>query len=132
MFRQIFEKAIAKALNSHRESWFKVEGLREEITGLKDHIMKLKDEKENLTLDKKIETRDIEHMIRVKEEKNSIELEKEKIKLEKEYQGKVLSLLNSNHAKSLELIQESKKELQAIYGEIIKRLPNVNMEIKRK
>jgi hypothetical protein len=44
----MFEKAIAKALNSHRDSWFKVEGLREEITKLKDQISKLKDEKENL------------------------------------------------------------------------------------
>jgi hypothetical protein len=71
-------------------------------------------------------------MIKVKEEKNKIELEHEKIKLEKEYQAKVLNLLNSNHAKSLELMVESKKELQAIYGEIIKRLPNVNVELKGK
>ena len=126
----MFEKAIAKALNSHRDSWMKVEGLREEITKLKDEIYKLKDEKENLALDNKIEIRDMEHMAKVKEEKNKIELEHDHIKLEKDYQAKVMTLLNSNHAKSLELMAESKKELQAIYGEIIKRLPNVNMELK--
>ena len=132
MLRQIFERAIGKALNSHRESWFQVEGLREEITTLKNQIMKLKDEKENLVLDNKIETRDIEHLIKVKEEKNAIELEKEKIKLEQNYHKEVMKLLTANHEKSLEIMRENKTELQAIYGKIIERLPNVNMDITKK
>lgn len=122
--KETIEKAIKVALTSERASILQEAGLKEEITKLKDQL-------ENLKLDKKIEMRDIEHMVKVKEEKGKIELERKATEMEKDFVRKEMALLQSGHQQVLNLITENNNKLQTLYMEIISRLPNVNMEIKR-
>lgn len=105
---------------------------KDKIISLKSEIGKLKEELEDLKLKKKIELRDIEHMIKVKEEKLVIEGEKNAVKLEREYQVKEMKLKTEQHDKIMGMLEKGKGEMQEIYKEIMARLPNVNVDIKRR
>lgn len=105
--------------------------VRNEIEAVSKAKSTLEKELKELKLDKTIEKRDIAHMIKVKEEKNSLELQREKLDLEKEFIKKESDLNKKHHNAILETTVESQKDLKSMYSEVMKRLPNVNVEVKR-
>lgn len=105
---------------------------RDESGKLKDEIEGLKKELAELKLKKIMEEREIKHLVTLKQEKLAIEFEKKEIVLQKEFQKKELDLQTSYHDKIMAAINTAKEEMNATYKEILKRLPNVNVELKGK
>jgi uncharacterized small protein (DUF1192 family) len=101
------------------------------ISGLKKEIQRLKDELADLKTTKKMEEREIEHLVKMKEEKNEIEYQKKEAELMKQYQNKEMELQNEYHKKVLTNIEKAHADLKDLYKEIMVRLPNVNVELKR-
>ncbi len=99
--------------------------LKTEIEGLKKELAELK-------LKKTMEEREIKHLVTLKEEKLTIEHEKKEIELQKKYQQKEMELQTQYHDKIMAAINEARVEMNTTYKEIMKRLPNVNVELKGK
>jgi hypothetical protein len=105
--------------------------LRNRVKELEEAPSRLKAEIEDLKLQKKMEVLEIEHLVKMKEEKNSMEIEKEKLRLNQEHNAKEMALQTNYHDKVVSLLKEHADKFQKTYEEIMKRLPNVNMEINR-
>jgi len=129
--QEAVNEAIDKAISTSKEDKTKILSLQNQIEMLKKEKIKVKDELDELQLQKKIDKRDIEHMVKIKEEKNEIEFEKKTVELQKQFSEKEMTILKDTHEKSMALLEQGKKDLSDIYGKIIERLPNVNMEINR-
>ena len=93
---------------------------------------KLREELEDLKLKKRIEEAEIKHLVKMKEEKNAIELEKQVNAMQREFAEKEMALLKKYQQDLTGRFVEEQKNLQTVYAEIMKRLPNVNLEIERK
>lgn len=118
------QAGLEKALN-------KVLGKEKDSAALKLEITKLKEELENLKLQKKMEETEIKHLVKMKEEKQAIELEKAMNAQTKDFNKKEMDLQTKYHEKIMVVLEEGSKKLQDIYKEILGRLPNVNVEMKR-
>lgn len=114
------EKALNKALGKEKDS-----------AALKLQIAQLKEELENLKLQKKMEETEIKHLVKMKEEKQAIELQKALNDQNKQFNDKEMQLQTKYHEKVMLVLEEGSKKLQEIYKEILGRLPNVNVEMKR-
>ena len=101
------------------------------LVGPKEEIPKLKKELAELKLQKTIEERDIKHLIKCKEEKLALEHKSKEVELQKQFQAKEMKMQTEYHDKTMKQIEDFRKELKETYAEIMKRLPNVNMEIKQ-
>ena len=113
------EKALAKVMS------------KDDVSGLKLQIATLKEELENLKLQKKMEETEIKHLVKMKEEKQAIELQKAMNDQNKSFNDKEMALQTKYHEKVMGVLEEGSKKLQEIYKEILGRLPNVNVEMKR-
>lgn len=124
----ITEKKLKRTLSElfgiEKNADTKVSTLKKEIRGLKDDLATLK-------TTKKMEEREIEHLVKMKEEKQVIEFEKKEVEQTKKYQDKEMELQKNYHDKVLTNINETHKDQKELYKEILKRLPDVNVEIKR-
>ncbi len=98
---------------------------------LKKMIEDKQKELKELELKRSLEEREIKHLVRMKEEKQEIEYNKREIELQKSFQELEMKLQTQYHDKVVKLIQTEHGKIQEIYGKIMERLPNVNMEIKR-
>lgn len=114
-----------------RETIKSIEGDWEAVPDLKKQIKNLKEERDDLVAKRNIEEQELKHLVKMKEEKQAIALEKEKIKLQHEHQKQTMDMQNEYHKKVLGNLEESRKEINNVYKEIMARLPNVNMEINR-
>jgi VIT1/CCC1 family predicted Fe2+/Mn2+ transporter len=94
-------------------------------------IKSLKEEIEQLKSTKKIEEAEIKHLVRMKGEKLELEHQKKEVELQEEFAKKQMQLQQDYHDKVLAQIELARKEQKETYTEIMKRLPNVNMEIKQ-
>ena len=137
--KQKFEDTVKTAVKSSIDAAFessdndkvKVVVYQEQIEKLKTEKQKVTNELADLQLNKKHELRDIEHMVKLREEKQAIELERKTVALQKEFQEREMKLQTEGHSKIMAMLETGKKDLQDIYGKIIDRLPNVNVEMKR-
>ena len=101
------------------------------LVGPKEEIPKLKKELAELKLQKTIEERDIQHLIKCKEQKLALEHKQKEVELQKQFQDKEMVMQTKYHTDIVAKIEEFAKEQRMTYAEIMKRLPNVNMEIKQ-
>ena len=124
-------ESVQQALNSFKNQEKDALTLTETINKLKKELTTVKEELESLKSKKKIELMELETLVKCKEEKSKIELERQSVALEKQFNTKEMELLKSHHQKTIELINDTKKEFSDLYKNIIDRLPNVNMEIKK-
>lgn len=111
------KRVLRNVLNNEDDGHKTIEGLKIKIA--------------ELELKKRMEEEEIKHLVKMKEEKQFIEGQKKEIALQKEFQKKEMDLQSSYHKKVLETIEESRKESRELYTQIMNRLPNVNMEMKR-
>ena len=130
-FVETVKDAVNQALETSEHDKAKALALQEKISSLTKEKQTVTDELEGLKLQKKHEIRDIEHMVKMREEKQGIELEKKTVELQKKFQEKEMELQTKGHDKIMSMLEKGKDELKDVYKQIIERLPNVNMEIKR-
>ena len=95
-------------------------------------VSQIKQELAELQLKKDIELRDIEHLVKIKEAKLDIEHQKNELKLKNQFKDKEMKLQTDYHEKVIEQLGEAKKDMNGMYKEIMKRLPNVNARIEIK
>lgn len=112
----------------------------ESALGESEHVDKKKLEKEiedlkhtirELEHKKSLEEREIEHLVKMKEEKIAIETEKKQLDLQGEFDKKVMALQKDYHEKVLALLNKEHEKMQEIYEQIMTRLPNVNLAIRK-
>ena len=123
-----------------------VDSLIEERDELRKTLRKLKDEVLEQESKKKMEIEEIKHLNRLAQEKRDIELDREKLKVQREYADKTEKQELSNrdalndrmkeyHAKIVQTLESHNKDMRevttSVYKDIIARLPNVNVTMKR-
>ena len=84
---------------------------------------------ETVKLQKKIEMQEVQHLVKLEREKNSLDVQKKEVELKDKFKDKEMELMRKNHADSLRLVEKSHEDMKKMYEEIMKRLPNVNMDI---
>lgn len=118
-------KGIKTALDTESENI----ALRKKIKELREEPARLNGEIEDLKLQKDLEEKKLKHLLKMKEEKDALTNDRARVKLESEFNTKEMEQMKSYHDKVLELMENNKKEMQAIHQSILKRLPDVNMRI---
>jgi len=106
--------------------------LKKDIERLENEKRDLKVELEDLKLQKKMEAEDIKHMVKINNERKEIELEKEKIKLERENAAEVATVKDTYRDKTEKQLEKQLGDMRVMYGEILERLPNYNINHKIK
>lgn len=109
-------------------------GLKLTISGLEIEKRKLKEEVGDLLLKRKMEEEDIKHMIKIDRERKDIALEKEKVKLEGEKATAIAKVRDTYRDRTEEQLEKQLTDMRGMYGEILERLPNynINHEISEK
>ena len=92
---------------------------------------KLKAQLEELRLEKRIEEAELKHLVKMKEEKIAVEAERKEIAIRSEFHEKEMELRTKLHEELITKMEAMNERINETYGEIIKRLPNVNMEITK-
>lgn len=114
----------------------KVMGIEEnedsKVSVLEKKILSLKDDIGELELKKRLEEREIKHLVKMKEEKMDIEAIKTRLSLQGDFQTKEMELQKKYHSDILSQITKAEDKFQDIYKSILERLPNVNVEMKKK
>jgi len=104
--------------------------LRNKILDLEKERKKLREEVEDLKLKRKIEDEDIKHLVKLSKEKQAIELQKKEMVLEKE-KNEVIAKVKDDYRNKLEgFLNQQKNDIKDMYGEILKRLPDINVRLK--
>jgi hypothetical protein len=98
--------------------------LEKEIEDLKHSIRELEHKKS-------LEEREIEHLVKMKEEKIAIETEKKQLDLQATFDKKVMELQKDYHEKVMKMLADEHAKMQEIYKQIMTRLPNVNLAIRK-
>ena len=108
------------------------EGLIKKLQELRADVRRLTEEKQELEYQKKMEEKEIAHLVKMKEEKIGIETEKKRLELTQQFQEKTMKLQTEYFDKVMNAVKEGHDKMEEIYGKIMERLPNVNMEISKK
>ena len=104
--------------------------LEDERDGLTDENRKVKDELAELKQKRKMEDEDIRHLVKIKEGKLDLEHQKRQVKLEGEQQQAIATVKDDYRDKLESTLQKQVEDVKDMYGEILKRLPNVNVRLK--
>lgn len=111
--------------------------LKQEITKLereRDEIVdanrKLKDDLAGLQQKRKIEDDEIRHLVKMKESALEMEHSKKALELERKKDGEVAAVKDQYRDKLEAFLQQQVKDIKEMYGEILGRLPNVNVRLK--
>ncbi len=103
-----------------------------DLIGPAEDVSKLKREIAELGLTKEIELRDIEHLVKIKEEKLALEFSQKELDLKNDFKDKEMAMQTEYHDKIVKQLGEAKSDMNDMYKEIMKRLPNVNARIEIK
>lgn len=130
-FNVIFKTNLMEGLQEFSQ-------LTEDITKLNEKISKLKKEKEaledeNVKAKKNLELQELElkHLVKLKEERDALTIERKEIELEKKFQTKEIELIKNNFTRIEEIIEKYSKDTVGLYNNLMKVLPNVNLEITK-
>ena len=102
--------------------------LKKVIEALESDKKGLKEEVGDLKLKKKMEEEDIKHMVKIDRERKDIQIEKEKIQLEGEQAKAIAKVKDEYQDKTEAQLKEQLSVMKGMYGEILERLPNYNVE----
>ena len=97
------------------------------IKNLEKEKHQLKEDLAELKLKKKLEEEDIKHMVKINNERKDIELEKEKMKLERKSAEEIAKVKDSYQDKTEQQLEKQLTNMKSMYGEILERLPNYNI-----
>ncbi len=104
--------------------------LESERDTLNDENRKVKDELAELKQKRKMEDEDIRHLVKIKEGKLDLEHQKKRVELEGKFQAEKAVVKDEYRDKLESTLQGQIKDVKGMYGEILKRLPNVNVRLK--
>lgn len=119
------KRILNEVVNGNDDSRSQSQSLRKEKSDLEHRIRELEHKKE-------LEEKELTHLVKMKEEKQFIEAQKKEIELQKKFNEKEMTLQTEYHKKNLDIISKEHADIKEIYKQIMERLPNVNVEVKRK
>lgn len=90
----------------------------------------LKEEVADLKLKKKIEDEDIKHLVKLKQEQQEVEFAKRTVQMDGEKAEAIAEVKDKYRDKMEEQLKAETDNIKTMYGEILKRLPNVNVKLK--
>ena len=122
---ETLKRIIGEIVNGTDDSRSQNQSLRKEKADLEHRIRELEHKKE-------LEEKELTHLVKMKEEKQLIEATKKELELQKKFNEKEMALQNEYHKKNLDIISKEHVDIKEIYKQIMERLPNVNVEVKRK
>lgn len=111
----------------------------DDVKELKDEIERLEKERNDLNkqvaqlkLDKKMEVENIKHLTKLKEEKDKLATERLKVQMEGEKNQAIAVVKDEYRDKTEQQLTTERDNMKEMYNEILKRLPNINVEGKLK
>ena len=122
--RAVVSEEVNRALGVGEDSIREARESRKEADKLRRDIAELEHKKS-------LEEREIEHLVKMKEEKIAIETEKKSLDLQAKFDQKVMDLQKDYHEKVMKMLADEHAKMQEIYKQIMVRLPNVNLAIRK-
>ena len=122
--KQVFEDATKDSKNLIQ--------LQGQVSHLTEERRNFKDELADIRKQKELEKIEIEHLVALKEERLKLQIDQKEVALEKVFQAKELELRKQSYVDMVKGIEKAGDDMKEIYNKIMERLPNVNLEIKRK
>lgn len=119
------KKIISEVINGTEDSYKQNQNLRSEKSSLEHRIRELEHKRD-------LEEKELSHLVKMKEEKQAVELAKKEVELEKKFNAKEMELQRKYHTDTMEIIKKEHNDIKEVYTQIMERLPNVNVEVKRK
>jgi chromosome segregation ATPase len=111
-----------------------IEGLRKEKNDLKDDNARLKSEREihdkELAAKGEREDETLKHRLKMREEAKEVEFLKKAQELERKYDAAVAAVREEYRKKTEEQLERRGSELKEMYGQILARLPDINVQLK--
>jgi prefoldin subunit 5 len=123
MFNLFKKNSTAEVLRA------RIQELQADYDRLFRERMELKTELEDLKLKRKTEEEDIKHMVRMKEERMAVDLEKKTVAIERERDATIAKVKDEYRDKMEKQLSEETKNIKEMYGQILQRLPNVNVKL---
>jgi hypothetical protein len=121
--KQVFEEATRDSKNLVQ--------LQNQISTLTEERRTLKDELADIRKQKELEKIEIEHLVALKEERLKLQIDQKEVALEKIFQAKELELRKQAYDDMVKRIEKAGNDMKEIYTEIMNRLPNVNVKMKK-
>ena len=109
----------------------KIENLEKHNHELSVAVQELELELKGIKTDHEIETRELKSLVKLKEAKLEEKYRERSFRLEKEYQAKELKVQQDYHRARMADVEEAIEHTKSLYGQILDRLPDVNMKIKQ-
>lgn len=125
--RKLSRDAALKELKQVKSDY---EAVVDELGVARRDLRRMTEELEGLKLKKKIEDEDIRHMTKIKLEQNEIEFQKKVIAVEKQKDMEVTALKQQYADKMQARLESEVKNIKEMYGQILHRLPDVNVRLK--
>ena len=123
MFEQKIKNAVRNILEENK---FSEKGILErENKRLTEDLAKLESSM-------RIQEQELKSLIKIKEEKMAIELLQKELNLQKEHNNKALHVLEVRNNQLSRIIYDLRQNLKDIQDAIVQRLPNVNVEVKKR
>jgi len=104
-------------------------GVEQKFSFFNTEIRRLRDEIADLKKIREIEETKTKHYVKMREERQEVETAKKEVELEGVFQDKEMVMMKDYHGKIMESLKEYQTRLEKTYGEIMKRMPNVNWHI---
>jgi hypothetical protein len=122
--RNIVKEEVSVALGTGEDSIKEVRLARAEADKLRREIADLEHKKG-------LEEKEITHLVKMKEEKILIDTKKKELELQERFMKDTAELQKKFHESTVALLEKHSEKFQHTYEEIMKRLPNVNVDITR-
>lgn len=116
-------KALEEAKSDH-------EVVLRELNSTKAELRRTKDQLEDVKLKKKIEEEDLKHLTKIKLEQTEIEFQKRVMAIEKQKDSEVMSLKQGYADKMQVRLEKETESIKEMYGQILQRLPDVNVRMR--
>lgn len=107
-----------------------VDSLEREKDSLEAEVKRLKEEIQKLKVKRKIEDEDIKHMIKMKEERKDLEYERKVAEIEASKAEEIAAIKDEYRDKIEQQLETQKDDMKEMYGEILKRLPDMSVRLK--
>jgi|SRR3990167_6928914 len=107
-----------------------IESLEGERDSLTDRNRMLKDNLAELEQKHRMQDEDIKHLVKIKESKLQMEHDQKMLVMQREKDADVLKIKDAYRDKLEAFLQQQVKDIKEMYGEILGRMPNVNVRLK--
>jgi hypothetical protein len=124
MFNWLFGNGKTKALET------RVQELQKDVDKYFKERLEVKAELEDLKLKRKTEEEDIKHMVRMKEERMELEKKSYQLDCDRQKDAAIATVKDEYRNKVEEQLTKRGDDLKTMYGQILERLPNVNVNLK--